>query len=142
MAAGTGVGGQAEGVASPPGPLILRADEAERQHALLVQLKAALDGFGVQAVVARNHHVGLPTEHARVSGACGLKSPILFVCTADDGVIRVQVSERSYVLATGESFPGDAEAAARGIAGLVGTVRASRSLPPSRDARGSARRHA
>jgi hypothetical protein len=141
--AGPGMAGQDSAVTTPPRSLILKDDEAERQRQLLVQLKAALAEIGVQSIVARNHHLGLPTEYAQVRGACGLKPPILFVGAADDGVIRVQVSDRSYVLATGQSFPaGDTKTAAQEISRLVRASPADRSLPPSPSARGGARRHA
>jgi hypothetical protein len=93
--------------------------------------------------VARNHHIGLPTEYVHVSGACGLKAPILFVCAADDCMLRVQVSGRSYVLATEQLVSADdTETAAREISDLVEAVRAGRSLPQSRSAREGAERHA
>jgi hypothetical protein len=141
--ANAGMADQDRAVTTPPPPLILKDDEAERQRQLLVALKAALADVGVQSIVARNHHIGLPTEYAHVSGACGLKAPILFVRAADDSVIRVQVSDRTYVLATGQSFPaGDTETAAREISSLLKTSPANRSLPSPRTAREGTRRHA
>ncbi len=141
--ASAGMADEDSAVTTPCPPLILKDGEAERQRQLLVQLKAALADVGVQSIVARNHHIGLPTEYAHVSGACGLKPPILFVRAADDGVVRVQVSDRSYVLATGQSFPaGDTETAAQEISSLVKASPANRSLPSSRTAGEGARRHA
>jgi len=103
-----------------PDPVILSDEEAERQRALLLGLQAALGGLGVQAVLARNHHLGLRTEFAPVSAACGLKPPVLHIFTARDGVVRVHVSDGSFALATGQSFPaGDAEKAAKEISCLV-----------------------
>jgi hypothetical protein len=94
--------------------------EAERQRVLLLRLQAALGGLGVQAVLARNHHLGLPTDFAPVSGACGLKSPVLHVFSARDGLVRVQVRDGSFAVATGQSFPvGDQDKAAQEISYLV-----------------------
>jgi len=111
--------------------VILRADEAERQRGLLLSLQVALDGLGIRAVLARNHHLGLPTEYVPVSGACGLKAPSLHVFAGLLGMVRVQVqvSEKSdgessdeyFALATGQSFSaGDAEKAALEIRRLAG----------------------
>jgi hypothetical protein len=103
--------------------VILSDKEAERQRGLLLGLQVALDGLGIQAVLARNHHLGLPTEHAPVSGVCGLKPPSLhvFAGQGQDGLLRVQVSNGSFALATGQSFPaGDAGKAAAGIRRLAG----------------------
>jgi hypothetical protein len=83
---------------------ILRDDEAERQRRLLVQLQAALGDLGIRAIWARNHHLGLPTEFARVSGQCGQKPPVLYIFTGTQGTLRVQVSDGSYALATGQSY--------------------------------------
>src|SRR5712691_9470613 len=103
--------------------VILRDEEAERQRGLLLGLEVALGGLGIRAVLARNHHLGLPTEHAPVSGACGLKPPSLHVFAGRLGLLRVQVSGGSYALATGHSFPvGDAETAAGEIAHIAETV--------------------
>jgi hypothetical protein len=138
-----GISGQGRTVTSPPQPLILTDEEAERQRALLVRLKVALDGLGVRAVVARNHHIGLPTEYVPVSAACGLKPPILFVCPVHDGVIRIQVSDQSYVLPTGESVPvADTETAAQEITSLMKATRVNRPLPLSGAPRGGGGRHA
>jgi hypothetical protein len=83
-------------------------------------LQVALGGLGIRSVLARNHHLGLPTEHARVSGVCGQKPPSLHVFAGRLGLLRVQVSDGSFALATGQSFPaGDAEAAALDISRLA-----------------------
>jgi hypothetical protein len=101
--------------------VILSDEEAERQRGLLLGLQVALDGLGIQAVLARNHHLGLPTEHARVSGACGQKPPSLHVFAGLLGMVRVQVNDESFVLATGQSFAArDAEKAAVEIRALSG----------------------
>ena len=110
--------------------VILADAEAERQRGLLLGLQVALDGVGIQAVLARNHHLGLPTEYVPVSGACGLKAPVLFVFAGLLGMVRVQVhvSKKSddesadfFALATGQSLPaGDAGKAAEGIRRLAG----------------------
>jgi hypothetical protein len=103
--------------------VILRDEEAERQRGLLLVLQAALGGLGIRAVLARNHHLGLPTEHARVSGACGLKPPSLHVFAGRLGLLRVQVSGGSFAVATGHCFPvGDPEAAAQEISHLAETL--------------------
>ncbi len=100
--------------------VILKDGEAERQRGLLLRLQVALDGLGIRAVLARNHHLGLPTEHVQVSAACGLKPPSLHVFAGRLGLLRVQVSDGSYALATGHSFPvGDAETAAEEIFDLA-----------------------
>lgn len=111
--------------------VILTDDEAERQRRLLLGLQVALDGLGIGSVLARNHHLGLPTEHVRVSPVCGLKPPSLHVFAGKPGMVRVQVSDESFALATGQSFPvGDAGKAADGIRQLAGLdgVRAGSSL--------------
>ena len=111
--------------------VILADAEAERQRGLLLGLQVALDGVGIQAVLARNHHLGLPTKYVPVSGACGLKAPVLFVFAGLLGMVRVQVhvSKKSddesgdvfFALATGQSFPaGDAGKAADEIRRLAG----------------------
>jgi hypothetical protein len=111
--------------------VILADAEAERQRGLLLGLQAALDGLGIEAVLARNHHLGLPTPFARVSGACGQKPPSLHVFAGLLGMVRVQVhvneepddesSEEYFALATGQSFPsGDAGKAADEIRRLAG----------------------
>jgi len=111
--------------------VILADEEAERQRGLLLGLQVALDGLGIRAVLARNHHLGLPTPHARVSGACGQKPPSLHVFAGVLGMVRVQVDvseepddesgEDSFALATGQSFPaGDAGKAADEICRLAG----------------------
>ncbi len=111
--------------------VILAAEEAERQRGLLLGLQVALDGVGIQAVLARNHHLGLPTPFARVSGVCGLKAPVLFVFAGVLDMVRVQVhvseesdgesDDESFALVTGQSFPaGDAGKAADEIRRLAG----------------------
>jgi hypothetical protein len=103
------------------GPAILSDEEAERQRMLLLRLRVALGGLGIEAVLARNHHLGLPTEYVRVSGVCGLKPPSLHVFAGLLGMVRVQVSDGSFALATGQSFPAeDAEKAAYEIRRLAG----------------------
>src|SRR6185437_16638747 len=92
--------------------VILTDEEAERQRGLLLGLQAALDGLGIQAVLARNHHLGLPTEHTRVSGTCGQKPPSLHVFAGGLGLLRVQVSDESFALVIPA---GDAEKAAEDI---------------------------
>jgi hypothetical protein len=99
---------------------ILKDEEAERRRGLLVRLQAALGDLGIRAVCARNHHLGLPTEFAPVSGKCGQKPPILYIFTSTDGMLQVQVSDGSYALPTGQSYPvNDAEKAAQEISHLV-----------------------
>jgi hypothetical protein len=111
--------------------MILTDEEAERQRGLLLGLQAALDRLGIRAILARHHHLSLPTEYVRVSGTCGQKPPSLHVFAGRLGLLRVHVSGRSFVPATGQSFPaGDAEATAgeiRRLAGLdqVAAVRAT-----------------
>lgn len=111
--------------------LILADAEAERQRGLLLGLQVALDGLGIQAVLARNHHLGLPTENVPVSAACGLKPPTLHMFAGSLGLVRVRVhvskksddesAEESFALATGQSFPaGDAGKAADEIRRLAG----------------------
>jgi len=97
--------------------VILTDEEAERQRGLLLGLQAALDGLGIQAVLARNHHLGLPTEHTRVSGTCGQKPPSLHVFAGGLGLLRVQVSDESFALVIPA---GDAEKAAEDIRRLAG----------------------
>ncbi|HUC59123.1 MAG TPA: hypothetical protein VMA95_17100 [Streptosporangiaceae bacterium] len=100
---------------------ILTDEEAERQRGLLLGLQAALDGLGIESVLARNHHLGLPTEYVPVSGASGLKPPSLHVFAGRLGLVRVQVGDGSFALATGQSFPaGDAGKAAEEIRRLAG----------------------
>lgn len=104
--------------------VILNDDEAERQRGLLVRLQAALGDLGIRAVWARNHQLGLPTEFAQVSGVRGLKAPVLYVFTDGDVLLRVQVSDESFALATGQSFPvGDVGKAALEISRLAGLDR-------------------
>ena len=101
--------------------VILKDEEAELQRRLLLGLQVALDGLGIEAVLARNHHLGLPTEYVRVSGVCGQKPPSLHVFAGLLGMVRVQVCDGSFALATGESFPAaDAEKAAFEIRRLAG----------------------
>jgi hypothetical protein len=103
--------------------VILKDEEAERQRGLLLRLQVALGNLSIRAVLARNHHLGLPTEHARVSGACGLKPPSLHVFTGTLGLLRVQVSGQSYALATGQSFAaGNAETTAQEISRLTSSA--------------------
>jgi hypothetical protein len=111
--------------------VILADAEAERQRGLLLGLQVALNGLGIQAVLARNHHLGLPTEYVPVSAVSGLKPPTLHVFAGVLGMIRVQVhvskksddesGEESFALTTGQSFPaGDAGRAADEIRRLAG----------------------
>ncbi len=111
--------------------VILADAEAERQRGLLLGLQVALDGLGIQAVLARNHHLGLRTEYVPVSAVSGLKPPTLHVFAGSLGLVRVRVhvskksddesGEESFALATGQSFPaGDAGNAADGIRRLTG----------------------
>jgi hypothetical protein len=105
--------------------VILKDAEAERQRGLLLGLQVALDGLGIRAVLARNHHLGLPTEFAPVSGVCGQKPPSLHVFAGSLGMVRVQVSDGSFVLATGQSLPiKDAGKAAEEFRRLAGLDRA------------------
>lgn len=111
--------------------VILKDEEAERQRGLLFGLQVALGGIGISSVLARNHHLGLPTEYVPVSGVCGQKPPSLYVFAGRLGVVRVQVqvSDESgddlFALATGESFPaGDAGTTADEICRLAGLDRA------------------
>jgi hypothetical protein len=101
---------------------ILRDEEAERQRGLLLGLQAALDGLGIESVLARNHRLALPTKYVQVSGASGLKPPSLHVFAVRLGLVRVQVSDgESFLLATGQSFPArDAVRAADEIRRLAG----------------------
>jgi hypothetical protein len=99
---------------------ILKDEEAERRRELLVQLQAALGDLGIRAVCARNHHLGLPTQFAPVSGKSGQKPPVLYVFTGRDGMLQVQVNDGSYALPTGQSYPvSDAKKAAQEISHLV-----------------------
>jgi hypothetical protein len=101
--------------------VILKDEEAERQRGLLLGLQVVLGDLGIRAVLARNHHLGLPTEYVRVSGACGQKPPSLHVFAGRLGLLRVHVSDGSFVLAAGQSFPAqDAETAAGEIRRLAG----------------------
>ncbi len=100
--------------------MILKDEEAERQRGLLLRLQSALGDLGIQAILARNHHLGLPTEHAPVSGECGQKPPVLHIFADGDSLLRVQVNDGSFALATGQSFPaGNTEKAAKEISYLV-----------------------
>jgi hypothetical protein len=110
--------------------VILKDEEAERQRGLLLGLQVALGDLGIRAVLARDHHLGLPTEYVRVSGVCGQKPPSLHVFAGRLGLLRVHVSDGSFALATGQSFPaedaGTAAGEIRRLAGLDRTIAARR----------------
>jgi hypothetical protein len=101
-------------------PTILTNADATYQYDVLRHLQRALEDLGIPATLARTHHLGLPTEHAHVSGVSGLTPPILFIYTQLSGLMRVQVDGESYVLISGEVFPTSSpEIAARGMANIA-----------------------